>query len=156
MLVVRVLIRLSLRFIHSRKAPVASRLLNRRALRDEHAATIPSANIDDIDTDDEDGDGDKVVKVKKVRAKKAATKVAGPKTPAKPRARKRAPKVAPILFAHWAVCDGGLKRLALFDYKDRSGAEIKLTSMQEQRKGQLVLQLVKEPRVEETPVGVPM
>ena len=133
---------------------MASRLLNRRALRDEHAAT--STNTDDIDADDEDGgEEEKVVKVKKTRAK-LSTKVAGPKAPVKPRARKRAPKVAPTLFAHWAVCDGGLKRLALFDYKDRSSAEIKLASMQEQRKGQLVLQLVKEPRVEETPVGVPM
>jgi hypothetical protein len=69
-----------------------------------------------------------------------------PKAPAKPRTpRKKAVKVPPRMFAHWAVCDGGLKRVAVFDYKDHAAAEAKLAAIREQKKGPFCLLLVKDP-----------
>jgi hypothetical protein len=113
---------------------MAGRVLNRRALRDDVAAGP-------IDEEEEENEAEPAEKVRKPRARKAAPKVAGP---AKPRARKKSVKAQPIMFARWAVCDGGLKRLAMFDYKDRAGADAKLTRLQEEKKGPFVLQLVKE------------
>ncbi|MDB5312763.1 MAG: hypothetical protein JWO38_6965 [Gemmataceae bacterium] len=86
------------------------------------------------------------VKIKKTRARKvAAAKPDGEKPPAKPRARKKTVKAPPRLYARWAVCDGGLKRVAVFEYKDRAGADAKLAQLREQKKGTFVLQLVKDP-----------
>ncbi len=82
---------------------------------------------------------------KKPRARKAAAKPAGEKAPAKPRARKKTVKAAPRMVARWAVCDGGLKRLAIFEYRDRAGADAKLAEMKERKAGTYVLQLVKDP-----------
>jgi len=124
---------------------MVSRTLNRRALRDEHAPADRSPKAADVDASEDDEEGEEVATVRKPRAKKVA-KVGSPKTPAKP--RKKTPKTAPILFAQWAVCDGGLKRLALFDFKDRAGAEAKLASVQGQKKGPFVLQLVKDARAD--------
>lgn len=81
-------------------------------------------------------------KVKKSRTRKvAAEKSLKVRAAAKPRTKK--PKVQPRMVAQWAVCDGGLKRLAIFDYKDRAGADMKLAELKEQKKGTFVLQLVK-------------
>ena len=84
---------------------------------------------------------------KKPRARKAPAKAPGEKAPAKPRAaRKKTVKAAPRMVARWAVCDGGLKRLAVFEYRDRAGADAKLAEMKERKAGTTyVLQLVKDP-----------
>ena len=120
---------------------MAGRVLSRRALRDQH----DQSEENDRETDEGDESPEAEPKAKKPRARKAAAKPAGPKPPAKPRARKRAAKVPPRMFARWAVCDGGLKRVAVFEYKDRAGADAKLAQMQERKSGTFVLQLVKEP-----------
>jgi hypothetical protein len=49
------------------------------------------------------------------------------------------------MFARWAICDNGLKRVAVFEYKDRPGADAKLAEMQERKPGAYYLQLVKDP-----------
>ena len=124
---------------------MAGRLLNRRALRDEHDQ---SEQIDQepAEGDDADESPEPAAKVKKPRTRKVAVaKPAGVKAPAKPRVRKKAVKVPPRMFARWAVCDGGLKRVAVFEYKDRAGADAKLAQLQEQKKGPFFLQLVKDP-----------
>jgi hypothetical protein len=117
---------------------MAGRVLSRRALRDQHDQS------EENDQGNDDGDESPEPKAKKPRAQKAA-KPSGPKPPAKPRVRKKAAKVPPRMFARWAVCDGGLKRVAVFEYKDRAGADAKLAQMQERKSGTFVLQLVKEP-----------
>ena len=120
---------------------MAGRVRSRRALRDQH----DQSEGNDQETDEGDESTEAEPKVKKPRARKAAAKPAVPKPPAKPRARKRAAKVPPRMFARWAVCDGGLKRVAVFEYKDRAGADAKLAQMQERKAGTFVLQLVKDP-----------
>jgi hypothetical protein len=136
---------------------MAGRVLSRRALRDVHdqAERIEEADEEQTATET-DGDGDteaEAPKAKKTRARKTpVAKVAKPKAPAKPRVRKKAVKVAPRMFARWAVCDGGLKRLAIFEYKDRAGADAKLAEMLERKPGAYFLQMVKDaynPPVEE-------
>ena len=127
---------------------MAGRVLSRRALRDEHdqaERAEPADEPTEIDEPSDDGAG-----VKRPRARKAARPAAAkppkePKPPAKPRVRKKAVKVPPRMFARWAVCDGGLKRVAVFEYKDRVGADAKLAQLQEQKKGPFFLQLVKDP-----------
>src|SRR5947199_6250011 len=105
---------------------MAGRVLSRRALREQNDQSEQvEAEADDVDESEAEP------KAKKPRAKKAAAKPAGPKPPAKPRARKKTVKVPPRMFARWAVCDGGLKRVAVFEYKDRAGADAKLAQMQE-------------------------
>ena len=83
-------------------------------------------------------------KVKKPRTRKSETpKAAKVKTPPKP--RKKAVKVPVRMVARWAVCDSGLKRVAVFDYKDRTGADAKLEEMLVRKPGAFYLQLVKDP-----------
>src|SRR5438046_2769925 len=108
---------------------MAARTLSRRTLREQY----DPAEEREQQTEPADG-------VKKPRTRKAAAaKPAGDKAPAKPRApRKKAVKVPPRMIARWAVCDGGLKRLAVFEYKDRAGADARLAQVQEQRKGVFV------------------
>jgi hypothetical protein len=132
---------------------MATRVRSRRALRDQHDEA-ESREADDVEQDESD-ESSEAKPAKKPRAKKAAK----PKDPAKPRApRKKAVKVPPRMFAHWAVCDGGLKRVAVFDYKDRAAAEAKLVSISEQKKGPFCLLLVKDayepPPSEEPAVAV--
>jgi len=84
-------------------------------------------------------------KVKKTRTRKVAgDKPVNEKAAAKPRVRTRKPKEPPRMVARWAVCDAALKRVAMFEYNDRAGADTKLSQMQELKKGTFVLQLVKE------------
>lgn len=120
---------------------MAGRVLSRRALRDQH----DQSEENDQENDEGDESPEAEPKAKKPRARKAVAKPAGPKPPAKPRVRKKAAKVPPRMFARWAVCDGGLKRVAVFEYKDRAGADAKLAQMQERKSGTFVLQLVKDP-----------
>ena len=129
---------------------MAGRVLSRRALRDQH----DQSEENDRETDEGDESPEAEPRAKKPRARKAAAKPAGPKPPAKPRVRKKAAKVPPRMVARWAVCDGGLKRVAVFEYKDRAGADAKLAQMQERKTGTFVLQLVKDPY--EPPAGEPV
>ncbi|MFO0800063.1 MAG: hypothetical protein U0804_21560 [Gemmataceae bacterium] len=120
---------------------MAGRTLSRRALRDEHdqleAAESDAPTVDDDDTP---------APAKKPRARKTAAKAAKvPKAPAKPRVRKRLVKVPPRTVARWAVCDGGLKRVAVFEYRDRAGADARLAEYRERKTGTYCVQLVKDP-----------
>ena len=85
---------------------MTKRILNRRAIREQNdqadAAAAPTAA--------------------------AAPKAAKPKPAAKPRVRRKAVKVPPRLFARWAVCDNGMKRVAVFEYRDRTAADAKLAT----------------------------
>jgi hypothetical protein len=121
---------------------MAGRTLSRRALRDEY----DQAEAAEADAPDAD-DAEEAPKAKKPRAKKAAAAKAprAPKAPAKPRVRKKTTKAAPRMFAKWAVCDGGLKRVAVFDYRDRAGADARLAEYRERKTGTYFLQLVKDP-----------
>jgi hypothetical protein len=131
---------------------MATRVVSRRTLRQQN----DDAEQAEVDTDDgEEEVEEPKVKVKKTRTRKpAAAKPAKAKAPAKPRARKKTPKVPPRMFAHWAVCDGGLKRLAVFEYRDRAGAEAKLADLRERKSGTFVIQLVKDPYVPPEPEPV--
>ncbi len=123
---------------------MATRVRSRRAMREQndHAEQNEQADTpDEVDADDSDAP---VVKKPRVR-KAVAAKPAGEKATAKPRARKKTVKAAPRMVARWAVCDGGLKRLAVFEYRDRAGADAKLAEMKERKAGTYVLQLVKDP-----------
>src|SRR5947209_9677099 len=102
---------------------MTKRILNRRAIREQNdqadAAAAPTAA--------------------------AAPKAAKPKPAAKPRVRRKAVKVPPRLFARWAVCDNGMKRVAVFEYRDRTAADAKLAEMLERKAGGYFLQMVKDP-----------
>jgi hypothetical protein len=85
-------------------------------------------------------------KVAKARTHKLATpKPPKAKAAPKPRVRKSRVKVPPRMFAQWAICDNGMKRVVVFEYKDRAGADAKLAEMQERKPGAYFLQLVKDP-----------
>jgi hypothetical protein len=73
--------------------------------------------------------------------------LAVPPTPVvKPKApRKKAVKVPPRMFARWAVCDTGLKHVAVFEYRDRAAADAKLDDLLGRKAGEYLLQLVKQP-----------
>ncbi len=98
-----------------------------------------------VETGEADDAPGSEAKAKKPRARKKAAEPAGAKPPAGPRARRKAAKEPPRMFARWAVCDGGLKRVAVFEYKDRAGADARLAQMQERKSGTFFLQLVKDP-----------
>jgi hypothetical protein len=115
---------------------MATRTLNRRALRDQHQATELEEPERDVDELEDDADEDKP----KPRARKKAAKA---KAPAKPRTRKK-DKVPQRMVARWAVCDNGAKRVAVFEYKDRAGADAKLAEVRERKPGTYYLQLVKD------------
>jgi hypothetical protein len=121
---------------------MATRTLNRRALRDQNDAAEAGEAEEDVEADEGAGDEDGP----KPRARKKATKASTkPKALAKPRARKKAVKVPERTVARWAVCDNGAKRLAVFEYKDRAGADAKLVEVRERKAGTYYLVLVKDP-----------
>ncbi len=120
---------------------MAGRILSRRTLRDEH----DQAEAAESEAPDADGD-DAPAPAKKPRVRKTSAKAPkDPKAPAKPRVRKRTVKVPPRTVARWAVCDGGLKRVAVFEYRDRAGADARLAEYRERKTGSYCLQLVKDP-----------
>jgi hypothetical protein len=136
---------------------MASRIVSRRALREQndHAEEEETPEDTDDGGDEGDDDSEKPKKAKKPRARKAAAaKPAKEKAPAKPRARKRAAKVPPRMFAHWAICDNSMKRIALFDYKDRAGADAKLLDIKEKKSGTFFIIMVKEAHVPTDPEPV--
>ena len=116
---------------------MATRTLSRRALRDQNDAAEAAA-----DEPDDEGDDAPAPKVKKPRAKKATT--AKEKKPAKPRVRKTATKVPLRTVARWAVCDNAMKRVAVFEYRDRTGADEKLTQIRESKAGTFFIVMVKD------------
>jgi hypothetical protein len=136
---------------------MAGRILNRRELRRQSDAaelTRPDGVEDETDTDEEpeeavsddegategsDEEGDEAPP-KKVK-----------KAPARPR-KPRKPKVPPRMRARWGVYDGSMKQLALFDYKDRAGADTKVAELAGRKNGPFFVQLVKEPMPEEAAV----
>ena len=127
---------------------MAGRTLNRRALRTAN----DEAEADDQELDEETADAatDEAPEkpAKKPRARKATAKPKkpkDPKDPAKPRARKKKVKEPPRMFARWAVCDNSMKRVAVFEYKDRAGADAKLADLRERKTGTFFLQMVKDP-----------
>ena len=129
---------------------MAGRVRSRRALRDEHdqaeQAAVQASPVAESSPAE--------APTKKPRTRKAPAKPATAKAPAKPRVRKKAVKVPPRMFARWAVCDGGMKRVAVFAYKDRAGADAKLAEMRERRAGTFFLLLVKDPY--DPPATVPV
>jgi hypothetical protein len=119
---------------------MASRILNRRELRDqadqaEREAAAPVAP----------------------GAEAAAPKKGGKaRKPAAPRVKKPRPKKAPPrLRARWAVFDGGMKQVAIFDYNQRAAADQKLADLLGRQKGPYFLQIVKEPMPEQAPAEAP-
>lgn len=131
---------------------MATRTRSRRALREQNdqaeAVEQETAETEETDEAGDDESGEET-KTKKTRVKKAAVKkpkaAKAPKAPAKPRARKKAAKVPARMVARWAVCDGGFKRVAVFDYKHRADADAKLIQLREEKKGPFFLQMVKDP-----------
>lgn len=119
---------------------MATRTLSRRALRDQNDEAEPF----EPESDSDESDDGAAEEAPKPRARKKA-KAAKPKTPAKPRGRKKAVKDAPRMFARWAVCDNGLKRVAVFEYRDRAGADAKLAEVRERKAGTFFILLVKDP-----------
>jgi hypothetical protein len=57
------------------------------------------------------------------------------------------------MFARWAVCDNGLKHVAVFEYRDRTGADAKLADLLGRKAGGYFLLLVKEPGAANEPPG---
>ena len=118
-----------------------------REQNDRNDRAEDEEKVEDTDDGSDEGDeeSEKPKKAKKPRARKASgVKPAKEKTPAKPRARKKTTKVPPRLFARWAVCDNAMKRIALFEYKDRAGADAKLVEIQEKKSGTFFIILIKE------------
>jgi hypothetical protein len=137
---------------------MATQLLNRRALRHQHDVTDADRPEEVVDADEADEGED----APKPRVGKKATKSkmqAKPKTPAKPRVRKKAVKAPDRTFARWAVFDNGAKRVAVFEYSDRAGADAKLAEVRERKPGTYYLALVKDPydppAASATPVASP-
>jgi hypothetical protein len=63
----------------------------------------------------------------------------------KPAIKRTRTKKPPQRFeVHWAVCDGTMKQLALFNFKDRAGADKKLAEFEKRKTGTYFLQLVQE------------
>jgi hypothetical protein len=120
---------------------MAGRILDRRALRKqaEEAETPPSEAVIAA--------GEATVATPKKGAKRKAA--AAPKVK-KPRKAKTPPRQR----ARWGVFDGGMKRVAVFDYNQRAAAEEKLADLLANKKGTHFLQLVKEPMPEPEPVAV--
>ena len=117
---------------------MATRILNRRVLREQADAADPAAVATPV--------ADVPARKKKSRAK----------APAAPKVRKpRAKKAPPRMFARWGVFDGGMKQVAIFDYNQRAAADEKLADLNTRKKPGHFLQIVKEPMAEPEPVAEP-
>jgi hypothetical protein len=86
-----------------------------------------------------------------------ATPTAAPRAkrkPAAPKAKKaRKPKEAPRQRVRWGVFDGGMKQVAIFDYKQRAAADQKVLELNTRKKGDYFLQMVKEPMPDPAPAA---
>ena len=113
---------------------MAKRVLNRRQLRDDADAAARAETTTTAAEATADG---APVKKKAAPRKKAA---------AGPRPKRVAKKKDPVrMRARWAVFDGGMKQIAVFDYSNRDAADQKLADMNAKKSGGYFLQLVKEP-----------
>jgi len=125
---------------------MAARILKRRELRrqsDAAESTLLQVVADDIDAAEEHED---VAPEDDAPPAKVKAKAKAPSKPRKPRKLKAVPRMR----ARWGVYDGSNKQFALFDYKDRAGADAKVAEMAGRKNGPFFLQLVKEPMPEET------
>ena len=117
---------------------MAGRVLNRRMLREQADQAEQEAA--------EQGESAPVKAAKEGKANK----------PTAPRARTTRAKKAPArMCARWGVFDGGMKRVAIFDYNQRAAAEEKLADLLGKQKGTYCLQIVKEPMPEPEGAVVP-
>jgi hypothetical protein len=108
---------------------MAGRVLNRRVLREQADQAEREAAGKEVPSPD-----------------KGVPKGGKAKKPAAPRARTTRAKKAPArMCARWGVFDGGMKRVAVFDYNQRAAAEAKLADLLGKQKGTYCLQIVKEP-----------
>ena len=83
-------------------------------------------------------------------------KTAKAKGPAAPRPKKVSKKKeSPRLCARWGVFDGGMKQVAIFDYKQRAAAEEKAAELRARKNGVFFLQIVKGPMPEPPGEAVP-
>src|SRR5438128_783877 len=83
-------------------------------------------------------------------------KKARAKAPAAPKIRKpRKQKAPPRLRARWALFDGTMKQVAIFDYNQRAAADEKLADLLAKKKGSHFMQIVKEVMPEPVPAEVP-
>lgn len=118
---------------------MASRLLNRRVLREQaDQAAQTEAN-----------DGTALLAPEAIPAKTKRKAAAGP-----PKVRKaRAKKLPPKLFAHWGLYDATMKLVSVFAYNQRAVAEQSLADLLAKKKSSAFLQIVKLPL--EEPVASP-
>ena len=124
---------------------MAKRVLNRRQLRDDADAAARTETTATSETEP-------AVEGAPVKKKAAPRK----KAPAGPRPKRVAKKKDPVrMRARWAVFDGGMKQIAVFDYSNRDAADQKLADMNAKKGGAYFLQLVKEPMPVPPPVAVP-
>ena len=115
---------------------MASRVLNRRALRKQVEEVAPAAPLA------------KVVPAADTLKKKAR------KAPAKPR-KPRAKKEPPRMCARWCIFNNSMKAVAVFDYNQRAAADAKLADLLDQKRGMHFLQMVKEPMPVPEPAELP-
>ena len=118
---------------------MASRILNRRELRKQNDQAEPAEPAI------ADGEAKATPAAKKRKSKAAA----GTARARKPRAK----KVPPRMRARWALFDGAMKQVAIFDYNQRAAADEKLADLREKKKGLHFMQIVKEPMPEPEPVA---
>ena len=86
----------------------------------------------------------------------APRKAAKAKGPAAPRPKKASrKKESPRLCARWGVFDGGMKQVAIFDYKQRVAAEEKAADLRARKNGVFFLQIVKGPMPEPADEAAP-
>ena len=135
---------------------MAKRVLSLRAMREQHdqaerveqAKQSETETDTDTETDSDSSESETPTKGRKARTRKTAeAKAPKEKASAKPRVRKKAVKALPRMFAKWAVCDNVMKRVAVFDYKDRDKADAKLVELRERKPGAFFIILIKEPHV---------
>jgi hypothetical protein len=118
---------------------MAGRVLNRRVLREQADQAEREAAAEGAPLLD-----------------KALPKGGKANKPTAPRGRKSRAKKAPArMVARWGVFDGGMKRVAIFDYNQRAAAEEKLADLLGKHKGTYCLQIVKEPMPEPEAAAVP-
>ena len=115
---------------------MAGRVLNRRMLREQADQAEREAAEQGVS-----------VPVKAAKGGKA-------NKPTAPRGRTtRAKKAPPRMCARWGVFDGGMKRVAVFDYNQRAAAEEKAAELAAKKNGTFFLQMVKEPMPESADEG---
>jgi hypothetical protein len=121
---------------------MAGRILDRRALRKQAEEA-------------EQPQGEAVVATVEAPAltpKKGKRKAAAAPKVKKPRKVKKPPRQRAL----WGVFDGGMKRVAIFDYNQRAAAEEKVADLLATKKGTHFLQMVKEPMPEPAEEAAPV